>query len=64
MDTTELMSRIARAKYQQLCPECGARMNEIDRVRENGTIFVWYKCSKDLCAGQWLEKRTIATGTC
>ncbi|MFH1371389.1 MAG: hypothetical protein ABII09_08915 [Planctomycetota bacterium] len=56
MDTATLVLRIARAKYQQLCPECGAKMAETDRVCENGTIFVWYRCSKDLCTGQWLQK--------
>jgi hypothetical protein len=56
MDTTELVSRIMRAKCEQLCPECGAKMTESDRVIENGIIFVWYRCSKNDCSGQWLQK--------
>ncbi len=56
MDAAELMQRIMLAKYQQLCPECGARMTESDRVCENGMIFVWYRCSKHDCSGQWLQK--------
>ncbi len=63
MDSIELISRIARAKYEQLCPECGAKMTEAERVCENGMTFVWYRCSKDACAGQWLQKtpRTPST---
>ncbi len=56
MDTAKLVSRIARAKYQQLCPECGSKMTETDRVCEDGMVFVWYRCSRDLCTGQWLQK--------
>jgi len=56
MHAAELMSRIIRAKYQQLCPECGERMTESDKVCENGVIFVWYRCSRDGCKGQWLQK--------
>jgi hypothetical protein len=56
MDSIKLISRIARAKYEQLCPECGAKMTEAERVCENGIVFVWYRCSMDECAGQWLQK--------
>jgi hypothetical protein len=56
MDSAKLVSRIARAKYQQICPECGEKMNETDRVCENGIVFVWYRCSKNSCTGQWLQK--------
>jgi hypothetical protein len=56
MNAAELVSRIMRAKYEQLCPECGTKMTETDRVCENGIIFVWYRCSKNDCNGQWLQK--------
>ena len=56
MDTAELVSKILRAKYEQLCPECGERMIESDRVCENGMIFIWFRCSKNDCGGQWLQK--------
>jgi predicted RNA-binding Zn-ribbon protein involved in translation (DUF1610 family) len=56
MNSAELVLRIARAKHQHLCPECGAKMTETDRVCENGMVFVWYRCSNDLCTGQWLQK--------
>ena len=41
---------------QQFCPECGSDMNECDRVNENGSIYIWYECSKNGCNGSWLEK--------
>ena len=56
MDSAKLVLRIAKAKYQHLCPECGAKMTETDRVCENGMVFVWYRCSDELCTGQWLQK--------
>jgi len=52
----ELLSKALRAERQKLCPECGARMDESDRACENGTIFVWYRCGKNNCSGQWLQK--------
>ena len=52
----ELLSRIRRAENERLCPECGAVMTEADRLYENGAIFVWYKCCKNECSGQWLQK--------
>ncbi len=56
MASIKLITRIARAKYEQLCPECGAKMAETERTCENGTIFIWYRCNRDACAGQWLQK--------
>lgn len=37
------------------CPECGAAMVEVDRVKENGGFFIWYECTKKGCDGAWLE---------
>lgn len=56
MNTSELVSKILRARYQQVCPECGGKMVESDRTCENGIFFVWYKCSDKDCQGQWLQK--------
>ena len=25
-------------------------------LRENGVLYVWYKCTRQDCSGQWLEK--------
>jgi len=63
MNAPELMSRIMRAKYEQICPECGEKMVESDRVCENNVVFVWYRCSKDGCNGQWLQKATQQSTT-
>jgi hypothetical protein len=44
------------AKNHQLCPECGGKMTESERVCENGTTFVWFVCGDKNCYGQWLQK--------
>ncbi len=49
-------TKFRQALKSQFCPECGARMTEVDRCRENGVLFVWYECSRKDCDGQWLQK--------
>jgi hypothetical protein len=39
------------------CPECGAPMVEFDKLTEDGAVFIWYACTRESCAGQWLSKR-------
>jgi hypothetical protein len=51
-----LLSIITRAQNHQLCPECGSKMAESERACENGTTFVWFRCSDKNCNGQWLQK--------
>ena len=51
-----LLSSYSRAQNERICPECGSQMIQLDRISENGVIFVWYKCSQDSCSGQWLQK--------
>jgi hypothetical protein len=53
---TGLLPGIIRAENYQLCPECGGKMTESERVCENGTTFVWFRCSDKNCSGQWLQK--------
>lgn len=53
---SQLLARIIRAEEQQICPECGARMAEMNRLHEDIAVFVWYKCRKADCDGQWLAK--------
>jgi hypothetical protein len=53
---TGLLSKIIRAQDQRLCPECGGKMTESERACENGTTFVWFRCSDNNCNGQWLQK--------
>jgi predicted amidophosphoribosyltransferase len=55
-NNTGLLSIIMRAQDHQLCPECGGKMTETERTCENGTTFVWYRCSDKNCSGQWLQK--------
>jgi hypothetical protein len=52
----KLLPWFIRAEQERLCPECGAKMMEMDRLNEGSAVFVWYKCIKDNCRGQWLAK--------
>ena len=54
--TLNLSLSYLQAKSDRICPECGSQMIQMDRISENGVIFVWYKCSQDSCSGQWLQK--------
>ena len=54
--TSRMLGRITRVVNHQICPECGAKMTEMDRVCEGNYFFVWYKCGKTGCCGQWLAK--------
>lgn len=45
-----------RAQTRKLCSECNTPMALIDRCHENGTLFLWYQCTRKNCAGQWLQK--------
>jgi hypothetical protein len=38
------------------CPECRGRMREDQRKQEHGSIFIWFKCRRPECSGQWLKK--------
>ena len=48
--------RFRQTPDQKRCPECGEEMKEVERCNESGFFFVWYKCRKDNCVGQWLQK--------
>ena len=51
-----VFKRFERVTNEKCCPECGARMAEVDRCNENGSLFVWYQCIENNCDGQWLQK--------
>ncbi len=55
-NNTGLLPIMMRAQDHQLCPECGGKMTESERVCENGTTFIWFRCSDKNCNGQWLQK--------
>lgn len=40
-----------------LCPNCRASMTEVDRLFENGALFIWHECPQACCEGQWLDKK-------
>ena len=56
MDTSQLLAKIILAENYRICPECGARMTEMDRACEGEVVFVWYRCGESGCTGQWLTK--------
>ncbi len=48
---------VTRAQHNLcFCLECGAIMDETERIYENGAIYIWYDCSKAECDGIWLKK--------
>jgi len=55
-DIKAISARFKKAATRNCCPECGCVMTEMDRRRENGALFVWYRCSRTGCSGQWLQK--------
>jgi hypothetical protein len=50
------LNNLNGAADRQSCPECGAPMQEADRIDEGGTVYAWYDCTKDDCSGSWLKK--------
>jgi hypothetical protein len=49
--------RPSKMTNERLCPGCGGAMAEVERVNENGFLFIWYECTLADCDGQWLEKK-------
>jgi hypothetical protein len=49
--------RFRLAEENGVCPECGAQMDEIDRLNEAGCVFIWLECSRDGCDGRWLQRK-------
>jgi hypothetical protein len=59
--TDTISNKFNRAEELGLCPECGAVMNEMERLRADLYTFIWFKCSKNGCEGQWLKRKLTAT---
>ena len=62
MDATATQQESISSKFYltdelNICPECGGVMDESDRLRDGSYTFIWYKCSKSDCDGQWLQKK-------
>jgi|GEM_PF-698976 hypothetical protein len=57
IETDAVSTRFDQAEESGLCPECGATMNEIDRLREGPWTFIWLGCARADCSGQWLQKK-------
>lgn len=59
MDVVMIKTNTIRNKFHKavelgLCPECGAVMNEVDRLVKRECIYIWLECDKSACDGQWL----------
>lgn len=52
-----MIDKFHRAEEFGLCPECGAVMNEKDRLTEGPYTYIWLGCSKSDCDGQWMQKK-------
>ncbi|HUV42215.1 MAG TPA: hypothetical protein VMW23_10555 [Sedimentisphaerales bacterium] len=61
-DIEAISARFRKAAMKNCCPECGSIMAEVDRRRENGALFVWYRCGRTGCGGQWLQKAAQESG--
>ncbi|MBN2018861.1 MAG: hypothetical protein JW749_01405 [Sedimentisphaerales bacterium] len=59
--TIQWTGQTGQKMFVHHCPECGDRMVEVERINENGFLFVWYECARAGCSGQWLEKRLFGT---
>ena len=55
-----LLASLDRGVARQVCPECGTPMEIVDCRKERDACYVWYRCSRRYCDGQWL--RTMGTG--
>ena len=55
MEKRNAVARFYRAANRQICPECGSPMEMIDRRQESGTLFIWYRCMRIGCDGDWLK---------
>ena len=55
-NTSTADNKFAQADECGFCPECGAVMNEADRLIEQGWIYIWLECSKSACDGKWLRR--------
>lgn len=52
-------TRFQSAEKRGLCPVCGEVMKEVDRMKEGQHFFIWFKCAKEDCQGQWLQKQPV-----
>lgn len=57
LDLDEIDTKFQLAEKEGLCPVCGRIMAEVDRLREGDHVFIWFKCIKKECNGQWLQKK-------
>ena len=55
-DPNKFSPKYLNASNEHFCPKCGSNLMEADRCNENQSLYVWYKCSRNNCDGQWLQK--------
>jgi uncharacterized protein YbaR (Trm112 family) len=55
-----MIAEKTRVEIEQACPDCNGMLKVVEQVNENGVSFVWYKCARADCSGQWLERRVAA----
>jgi hypothetical protein len=57
IETDLMIDKFHRAEELGLCPECGAVMNENDRLTEGPFTYIWLSCGRSDCDWQWMQKR-------
>ncbi|MHC4396392.1 MAG: hypothetical protein ACYS1A_12125 [Planctomycetota bacterium] len=55
-NSTSSPGEFQQTRDKPFCFECGEQMAEVERLNENGVLFIWYECLRNDCDGQWLQK--------
>lgn len=58
IETDTISNKFHQADEFGFCPECGAVMDEADRLDEGECTYILLECSKSNCDGQRLHKET------
>lgn len=45
-----------------LCPKCGRELHEVERMVEDGFLYLWYECDGPECEDRWFEKVPVEIG--
>ena len=53
---------IPASRRMPLCPKCGRVLHEVERVVEEGSLYLWYECGGPDCEDRWYEKGPVNIG--
>ncbi len=55
MEQSLLPIKLYQVVNHTLCPQCGGRMRELERLKEGTITYVWFECVRAECDGQWMQ---------